>query len=156
MFSRKAQNVNLDDEIVNQMFEFIHCMHSPRSPIRMMVKRICWEKPQEGWMKLNTDGSSVGNPGLVGCGGIVRDNHGRWISGFSRHIETTNSFVAELWGFRDGLMLCSNLNILSLVVELDAKAIVDVLCRSDYVNNVMSPILNDCRLLIVEVQIFKP
>ena len=127
VFSRKAQNVNLADEIVNQTFEFIHCMHSPRSPVRMMVKSIRWEKPQEGWMKLNTDESFTGNLGLVGCGGILRDNHGKQISRFSKHIKTTNSFVAELWGLRDRLMLCSDLNILSLVVELDAKAIVDVL-----------------------------
>lgn len=44
-------------------------------------------------------------------------------------------------------MICCHLNILSLVVELDAKIIVDVLGNSDYVNNVISPILDDCRLL---------
>ena len=33
--------------------------------------------------------------------------------------------MAELWGLRDGLTLCNNLNISSLVVELNAKAIVD-------------------------------
>lgn len=54
--------------------------------------------------------------------------------------------MVELWGLRDGLMLCSNLNIFFLI-ELDAKAIVNVLSRSDYVNNVVSPVLDDCRLL---------
>lgn len=39
------------------------------------------------------------------------------------------------------------MNIHSLIVELDAKAIVDVLGKSQYVNNVISPILDDCRLL---------
>lgn len=84
-----------------------------------------WEKPPRGWAKLNTDVASFGNPGLAGYGGIVRDEHGNWVAGFSKRIRITSSFVAELWGLRDGLTLCNNLNISSLVVELDAKAIVD-------------------------------
>ena len=67
--------------------------------------------------------------------------------GFTKSIELTSSFVAELWGLRDGLMICCNLNISSLVVELDAKVFVDVLGNFDYVNNVISLILDDCRLL---------
>lgn len=55
--------------------------------------------------------------------------------------------MAKLWGFRDGLMMCCNLNISSLVVELNAKAIMDVLGNSVHVNNVISPILDYCRLL---------
>lgn len=53
-----------------------------------------------------------------------------------------------MWGLRDGLILCSNLNISSLVVELDTKAIVDILLHADYINNVISLILDDCRLLM--------
>ena len=30
-------------------------------------------------MKLNTDGSANGNPGLAGCGGVIRDDARRWI-----------------------------------------------------------------------------
>ena len=45
-------------------------------------------------------------------------------------------------------MLCSNLDISSLIVEIDAKAIVDALQNADYVNNGISPILDDCRLLM--------
>lgn len=85
-----------------------------------------WERPPEGWSKLNTDGAVIGSMGLAGCGGIVRDDHGGWLVGFSRHIGIADSFVAELWGLKDGLILCCNLNITSIVVELDAKAIVDV------------------------------
>lgn len=85
-----------------------------------------WERPPEGWSKLNTDGAVIGSMGLAGCGGIVRDDHGGWLVGFSGHIGIADSFVAELWGLKDGLILCCNLNITSIVVELDAKAIVDV------------------------------
>ena len=68
--------------------------------------------------------------------------------GFTRSIGMTNNFAAELWGLREGLLLCSNLNINALEVELDAKSIVDALGNSSYVNNVISPLLDDCKLLI--------
>ena len=49
-----------------------------------------------GWVKLNTNGSAIGNPSLAGYEGIIRDENGHWVAGFSRKIGITNSFVAEL------------------------------------------------------------
>ena len=49
----------------------------------------------------------------AGCGGVVRDEHGNWVAGFTRHIGITDIFAAELWGLRDGLLLCRSLNISS-------------------------------------------
>lgn len=119
VFLGKAQNLNLLTEIENHFTEFIYCASSSRCPIPRVAVACCWEKLPEGWMKVNTNGCAAGSPGLAGCGGVVRDSHGEWVSRFLRHIGTTNSFVAELWGLRDGLMLCSNLNIPFLIVELD-------------------------------------
>ena len=70
------------------------------------------------------------------------------VTGFSRCIRITNSFVVELWCLRDGLIMRCNLNITSIVVELDAKAIVDVFHKPDYKNNILYSILDDCRQLI--------
>ena len=102
------------------------------------MMRIRWEKPIQGWWKLNTNGSYCGNTGLAGCGGVVRDDASRWVIGFCRSICRTNSFAIELWGLRDDLLLCSNLNINAPEVEPDAKSIVDALGNPSYVNNVIS------------------
>ncbi|XP_050259191.1 uncharacterized protein LOC126704213 [Quercus robur] len=120
------------------------------SPIRKVIKRIRWERPPEGWAKLNTNGALCTHSGSVGCGGVVRDDRGEWMAGFSRRIGATNSFMAKFWGLRDGLILCCNLHIPSLIVELDAKAIVDALLNLNYENNVISPILDDCRQLVTQ------
>ena len=45
-------------------------------------------------------------------------------------------------------MLCCNFNIASVIVELDARTIVDAISNDQYVNNVISPILDDYRWLI--------
>ena len=79
---------------------------------------------------------------------------GRWVMGFSRRIGMTNSFDVELWGLREGLLLCSNFNINALEVELDAKSIVDALENPSYVNNVISPLFDDCKLLISRIPQF--
>lgn len=95
-----------------------------------MIKQIHWDKPEERWTKLNTDGSSLGNPGLAGGGGVIRDWTGRWIAGFSRKIGITSSLMAELWAIRNGLMLCVDRNLVMVEIELDAKSIVDMLENS--------------------------
>ena len=103
------------------------CVETPRGLNRHVIKRVWWEKSPHGWVKLNTDGTAEGNSGLASYGGLIRDDHRNWMVGFARRIGTCTSFVAELWGLRDGLTLCNNLNIPSLIVEFNAKAIVDIL-----------------------------
>ena len=49
-------------------------------------------------------------------------------------------------------MLCSDLNISPLIVGMDAKSIVEIFCKTSYVNDVISPILDDCRMLITKFQ----
>ena len=70
------------------------------------------------------------------------------MAGFTRRIGITNSFEAELWWLRDGLTMCSNLNISSLIVELDAKVVVDIFHNANYKNIIVSPILDECRHLM--------
>ena len=94
----------------------------------------------------------MGGSDRAGCGGLVRDEQGEWVAGFARHIGSTNSFIAKLWGLREGLLLCYNLNIQSLIVEVDAQAVVAVLRNNDYVNNAISPILDDCKQLAARFQ----
>ena len=76
-------------------------------------------------MKLNTNGSVFGSLGVASCEEVIRDGCGNWFSGFTKRIGITNCFIAELWGLRECLIMCCNLNIASLIVELDARAVMD-------------------------------
>lgn len=49
-------------------------------------------------------------------------------------------------------MLCCNLNIDSLVVELDAQAVAEVFKSTAYENNIISPLLDDYRNLAARFQ----
>lgn len=43
-----------------------------------------------------------------------------------RYIGVATSIIAKFWASRDGLVLASHLGIIQLLVELDAKVIVDL------------------------------
>ena len=97
-------------------------------------------------MKLNTDGSALGNPGKAGGGGVIRDHLRHWIKGFNRALGTTNSFIAELWALRDGLIIFKDLGLSNLIVELDALSVIHML-SSDKPCPIMEPLFSDCRSL---------
>ena len=52
--------------------------------------------PPDPYIKLNTDGSAIGNPRLAGAGGILRNHSSEWISGFSLHLGLTSNNMAKL------------------------------------------------------------
>ena len=104
-----------------------------------------------GWLKLNTDGSWNAALGKVVEGGLIRDNLGNWVVGFTRKSGNVNSFSAEIWALRDGLMLCQQMKIPTIIIELDAKALVDALNSPNYSNSVIFPLFDDCKCLISQI-----
>ena len=151
VFENKNLKSSMAKDIFYQALEYFHCAGKLLVSIRKILKQVCWEKPCSGWLKLNTDGSVLGNPGLAGGGGVLRDEYGSWIGGFSRRIGIANSFTAELWALRDGLLLCRQLNVQAVAIELDASAIVDAFSHQSAANTIVSSILDDCKLLMNQI-----
>ena len=131
--------------------EYEHCVKLPKIASGQVVKRISWEKPEVGWFRLNSDGSSLGNLGLAGSGGLIRNSEGDWVCGYARKIGITTSFAEELWGLRDGLLQFLNLHLPTIEIEIDAKSIVDLLTNPRAANNVVSPLVDYCRYLISQL-----
>ena len=147
VFQNKPLNSNLHSEILHKVLEFTHCAVNIREATHHVLKPVRWEKPAIGWRKLNSDGSSLGNPGRAGGGGLIWDEEGNWVLGYSRQIGITSSFIAELWALRDGLMMCVDRNFPAVVVEMDAKVIIEVLNNPNNTNLIISSIVDDCRKL---------
>ena len=57
------------------------------------------------WIKLNTDGSCMGDPPRGGFGGVLRDDTGSWICRFSAKPVRVDALSAELHALRFGLNL---------------------------------------------------
>ncbi|KAL0295252.1 UNVERIFIED_CONTAM: putative ribonuclease H protein [Sesamum angustifolium] len=63
----------------------------PRAP-----SIVRWHAPSPSWFKLNTDGSSLGNPGLAGAAGIIRDSAGHDHLAYQFALGTGTSVLTEL------------------------------------------------------------
>ncbi|KAG7542942.1 Ribonuclease H-like superfamily [Arabidopsis thaliana x Arabidopsis arenosa] len=95
-------------------------------PVRV-VRQIAWTPPGEGWMKLNTDGASHGNPGLATAGGVLRDIDGNWCGGFAVNIGLCSAPLAELWGVYYGLFIAWDRGARRVELEVDSEIVVGFL-----------------------------
>ena len=86
-----------------------------------------WVPPSEGAVKLNVDGSSRGNPGRAGCGGLLRDENGSCIAGFVSHIGIAGSLLAELIAIRHGLLLAWQYGFRRVECESDCLKAVQII-----------------------------
>ncbi|XP_073315708.1 uncharacterized protein [Primulina huaijiensis] len=86
-----------------------------------------WLRPPSGCFKLNVDGSSRGNPGNSTAGGVVRDDSGRVLLSFSVFIGAGSSIRAELWAVWRGLLICSDLSLFPLWIEVDSQLSIQIL-----------------------------
>lgn len=73
MFKRRPQSPKLVKDILDYAMEFFYCVVSKNYIQPRVTSQVSWDKPEQGWMKINTDVSPLGNPGLAGGGGVARD-----------------------------------------------------------------------------------
>lgn len=78
-----------------------------------------WKTPPHGFLKLNVDGAFTSQIG-GGCGGILRDEFGHFVTGFQHRLPDGNSLTAEIWAILIGLKTCWNWGVRKLLVESDA------------------------------------
>ncbi|KAL0316503.1 UNVERIFIED_CONTAM: hypothetical protein Sradi_5528500 [Sesamum radiatum] len=76
---------------------------------------------------LNTDGSSLGNPGLVGAAGIIKDSAGHVHLAYQFALGTGTIVLAELTVVWRGLELALTYGFAPLVVEVDATTVISLL-----------------------------
>ncbi|KAL0444924.1 UNVERIFIED_CONTAM: putative ribonuclease H protein [Sesamum latifolium] len=85
---------------------------------------VYWKKTNVGWVKLNIDRASRGNPGTSGAGGIVRNHMGQVLFAFTEPLGITNNIVAKLKALLRGLQLCTKKGFTRIWIELDALHVI--------------------------------
>ena len=65
VFKNAAVNHTLIKEVKYQAMEFQYCVAQIREVKSKKTIKVKWYKLEDGWHKLNTDDSSVENPGLA-------------------------------------------------------------------------------------------
>ena len=134
-----------------QVYEFWFCVLDHGSSRSTSTNAVRWVKPPVSWAKLNTNGAIQGTLGLAGCGGLIRDWQGNWISGFARAVRLTPSLAAELWAVCDGLYRCCALSLEAVQVEIDASVVISLLSQTSHTNGEFSSLIDDCRSLMKNI-----
>ncbi|CAJ2657171.1 unnamed protein product [Trifolium pratense] len=91
------------------------------------TKLVKWNALGSTDMILNVDGSSIGNPGASGFGGLIRNSDGAWVHGFSGNIGFSNILHAELMALYHGLLLAWELNIKDLQCYSDSATAIKLI-----------------------------
>ncbi|KAL9228579.1 hypothetical protein vseg_004142 [Gypsophila vaccaria] len=119
------------------------------SPSSTRVERyIRWHPPPHNWFLLNTDGASRGNPGLAGCGGIIRNDAENFVSAFTFSSGICTSMRAEMRALVVGLEHARSLGLTNLLVHMDNKACVDFFRHEQLLSNSLRPLVHRSRELI--------
>lgn len=126
VFDNTPLNTSLHGLCLSQVVEYFFCVGKMRKVSQRVLMQVKWSKPPEGWFKLNSDGASYRNPGKAGGGGLIRDCCGKWLKGYVRSIGFATNVSIEFWALRDGLKLALSEGMQNLIVELDARVVVDL------------------------------
>ncbi|GLU09751.1 hypothetical protein SLE2022_265940 [Rubroshorea leprosula] len=78
----------------------------------------------------------------------VRDSRGAWLHGLAANIGSASSFMAKLWGLREGLRLRRTLAIERLVAELDSFVVVQFTTEIRELDGIVAALVMDTRALM--------
>lgn len=86
-----------------------------------------WCPPALGELKINTDGSSRGNPGYAGVGGVGRDNLGVVVFFFSMYYGLQTNNLMEASAILMAIEHAVGLRWRKIVCESDSQVVIDML-----------------------------
>ncbi|MCH81151.1 putative non-LTR retroelement reverse transcriptase, partial [Trifolium medium] len=109
-----------------------------------VVSYIAWKPPDDGWVKLNTDGACI-ERSVAACGGVLRNSQGEWIGGFSKFLGTCSAYVAELWGLLEGLKYTWKLGFRKVELNVDSVAVVKVIKEGGTASNMGYSLVKEIR-----------
>ncbi|OMO72395.1 hypothetical protein COLO4_27635 [Corchorus olitorius] len=112
--------------------------------------QLSWDKPPEGWVKLNTDGSWNQASNEAAFGGVIRGQCGEWLLGFSQAIGKCSIDMAELWGIHQGISLAWSRGFRALEIESDSATSVDMIRKGVNTNHPLACVVEAIRELLAK------
>ncbi|KAK8984899.1 hypothetical protein V6N11_064445 [Hibiscus sabdariffa] len=89
-----------------------------------------WCLPTPGWVKGNMDAAVNTNTGQAAIGGLLRDDCGDWVVGFTWPIGRCSVLVAELWALYDMLHCAWDRGFRKVLIETDCLEVIRILQRT--------------------------
>ncbi|KAL6499591.1 hypothetical protein OROGR_027501 [Orobanche gracilis] len=99
-----------------------------------------------GSVKLNVDGSFADWQDCMGGGGLIRDEHGKWLIGFMSFSKGGNPFIAGIMALKEVLLLAWANNYKEVICETDCAEIIKDLDNLESLR--FQPIIQDIKLIL--------
>lgn len=136
------------EQVVSHMAEW-RAVHDDVKPPREQQSKQKWKPPEEGWLKLNSDGavSRTGNKG--GAGAVIRDENGAFHAGLCHIYRGMNDpEMLEVLACRRGLVLAQEIQVEKIHVELDSQRVVNMLNNPNKEMSAAGPLIQELKALL--------
>lgn len=104
-----------------------------------------WNPPPTQVTKINTDESSLGDPGVLGFDGILQDKFGNWITGFMGYCGFTINMTTKLFGILNGLKIAKAGDFCTGICEMDSQIALQMISQGVPLQNQHAPIIFSIR-----------
>lgn len=88
------------------------------------IRASSWKPPPQGFFKVNIDGASKGNPGVVGFWGAIKDHQGQTKYIFHGHLGKGTNNMVELLALEKCLEIMVEANLQNVIIEADSELII--------------------------------
>ncbi|KAK5786060.1 hypothetical protein PVK06_040687 [Gossypium arboreum] len=85
----------------------------------------------ENWVHLFSDGAVARESGNASAGGVVRDQEGNWILGYTYYLGRCSPLKAELWGILDGIHISLSKGYKKVKLQTDNIEVVRILSMEE-------------------------
>ncbi|XP_019240872.1 PREDICTED: uncharacterized protein LOC109220861 [Nicotiana attenuata] len=85
---------------------------------------VTWQKPPPNYVKVNSDGSALLNPGKIGAGVIIRDHQGDFIHAIAAPLGEGSNNLAETEAALIGIRWCIDNGFTKIYLETDSALLI--------------------------------
>nr|XP_016507661.1 PREDICTED: uncharacterized protein LOC107825326 [Nicotiana tabacum] len=89
--------------------------------------KVLWEYPSQGWIKVNTDGASRGNPGRSSIGYVLRNEEGDVVYACGKEIKEGTNTNAEVKAMLRALRFCVEHGYVHINLHTDSMLLTKVI-----------------------------
>ncbi|KAK9282325.1 hypothetical protein L1049_005239 [Liquidambar formosana] len=113
-----------------------------------------WQPPPTSLFKLNFDGAWIESDGMEGASIVIRDPYGLFIAGMAKKLKYVRSVqMVEALAMREGIRFSTEMSIKGLLVEGDAKGVIECMIRRKEMVEEIAIICGDTQLLADEAKV---
>jgi Reverse transcriptase-like len=115
-----------------------------------------WSRPEQGWIKLNSDGAKCRLTGSAAGGGLFRDSFGFWLGGYQLKSGHVPIITAELKAIKTELEIAWEKGYKKLLVETDSTEATSILnglvveSETDLVQQIRAMLNDDWEVRIMQ------